>query len=83
MHLRKCNKTTDRNDARLAGVNENTVILIDGKFDNYAGYLRMLKFQRDKVKEIEYSLSKDNEGISMISVIFNKKYNKEEFTIRN
>ena len=83
VHLRKCNKTTDINDARLAGVNENTVILIDGKFDNYAGYLRMLKFQRDKVKEIEYSLSKDNEGISMISVIFNKKYNKEEFTIRN
>ena len=83
VHLRKCNKTTDINDARLAGVNENTVILIDGKFDNYAGYLRMLKFKRDKVKEIEYSLSKDNEGISMISVIFNKKYNKEEFTIRN
>ena len=83
VHLRKCNKTTDINDARLASVNENTVILIDGKFDNYAGYLRMLKFQRDKVKEIEYSLSKDNGSISMISVIFNKKYNKEEFTIRN
>ena len=83
VHLRKCRKTTDINDEKLAGVNENTVILIDGKFDNYDGYLRMLKFQSDKIKEIEYCLKKDKKSISMISVIFDKEYDKEEYTIMN
>ena len=83
VHLRKYRKTTDINDEKLAGVNENTIILIDGKFDNYDGYLRMLKFQSDKIKEIEYCLKKDKKSISMISVIFDKEYDKEEFTIMN
>ena len=83
VHLRKCRKTTDINDEKLAGVNENTFILIDGKFDNYDGYLRMLKFQSDKIKEIEYCLKKDKKSISMISVIFDKEYDKEEYTIMN
>jgi hypothetical protein len=83
VHLRKCKKTTDINDEKLAGVNENTTIIIDGKWDNYEGYQRMLKFQSDKVKEIEYSLNKDKKSISMVSVIFDREYDKEEFTIRN
>ena len=74
VHLRKCKKTTDINDEKLAGVNENTTIIIDGKWDNYEGYQRMLKFQSDKVKEIEYSLNKDKKSISMVSVIFKKEY---------
>ena len=83
VHLRKCKKTTDINDEKLAGVNENTTIIIDGKWDNYEGYQRMLKFQSDKVKEIEYSLNKDKKSISMVSVIFDREYAEEEFTIRN
>ena len=43
----------------------------------------MLKFQSDKIKEIEYCLKKDKKSISMISVIFDKEYDKEEFTIMN
>ena len=82
VHLRKCQKTTDINDEKLAGVNENTTIIIDGKWDNYEGYQRMLKFQSDKVKEIEYSLNKDKKSISMVSVIFDREYAEEEFTIR-
>ena len=83
VHLRKCKKTTDINDEKLAGVNENTTIIIDGKWDNYEGYQRMLKFKSDKVKEIEYSLNKDKKSISMVSVIFDREYAEEEFTIRN
>ena len=83
VHLRKCKKTTDINDEKLAGVNENTTIIIDGKWDNYEGYQRMLKFQSDKVKEIEYSLNKDKKSISMVSVIFDREYAEKEFTIRN
>ncbi|MBQ7771877.1 MAG: TonB-dependent receptor plug domain-containing protein [Bacteroidales bacterium] len=83
IHLRKCKKTTDINDEKLAGVNENTTIIIDGKWDNYEGYQRMLKFQSDKVKEIEYSLNKDKKSISMISVIFDREYAEKEFIIRN
>ena len=83
VHLRKCKKTTDINDEKLAGINENTTIIIDGKWDNYEGYQRMLKFQSDKVKEIEYSLNKDKKSISMVSVIFDREYAEEEFTIRN
>ena len=83
VHLRKCKKTTDINDEKLAGVNENTTIIIDGKWDNYEGYQRMLKFQSDKVKEIEYSLNKDKKSISMVSVIFDREYDDEEYTIRN
>ena len=83
VHLRKCKKTTDINDEKLAGINENTTIIIDGKWDNYEGYQRMLKFQSDKVKEIEYSLNKDKKSISMVSVIFDREYAEKEFTIRN
>ena len=81
VHLRKCRKTTDINDEKLAGVNEETVILVDGKWVNFEGYQRTLKFQSDKIKEIEYSLKKDK--ISMISVIFDREYDDEEYTIRN
>ena len=83
VHLRKCKKTTDINDEKLAGVNEETVILVDGKWNNYEGYLRTLKFQSDKIKEIEYCLNKDKKSVSMISVIFDKEYDDEEYTIRN
>ena len=83
VHLRKCKKTTDINDEKLAGVNDETVILVDGKWDNYKGYLRTLKFQSDKIKEIEYCLKKDKKSISMISVIFDREYDDEEYTIRN
>ena len=81
VHLRKCRKTTDINDEKLAGVNEETVILVDGKWVNFEGYQRTLKFQSDKIKEIEYCLNKDK--ISMISVIFDREYDDEEYTIRN
>ena len=83
VHLRKCKKTTDINDEKLAGVNEETVILVDGKWDNYEGYLRTLKFRSNKIKEIEYCLKKDKKSVSMISVIFDKEYDDEEYTIRN
>ena len=81
VHLRKCRKTTDINDEKLAGVNEETVILVDGKWNNFEGYQRTLKFQSDKIKEIEYCLNKDK--VSMISVIFDREYDDEEYTIRN
>ena len=81
VHLRKCRKTTDINDEKLAGVNEETVILVDGKWNNFEGYQRTLKFQSDKIKEIEYCLKKDM--VSMISVIFDREYDDEEYTIRN
>ena len=81
VHLRKCRKTTDINDEKLAGVNEETVILVDGKWNNFEGYQRTLKFQSDKIKEIEYCLKKDK--VSMISVIFDREYDHEEYTIRN
>jgi len=81
VHLRKCRKTTDINDEKLAGVNEETVILVDGKWNNFEGYQRTLKFQSDKIKEIEYCLKKDK--VSMISVIFDREYDDEEYTIRN
>ena len=83
VHLRKCKKTTDINDEKLAGVNEETVILVDGKWNNYEGYLRTLKFRSNKIKEIEYCLNKDKKSVSMISVIFDKEYDDEEYTIRN
>ena len=83
VHLRKCKKTTDINDEKLAGVNEETVILVDGKWNNYEGYLRTLKFRSNKIKEIEYCLKKDKKSVSMISVIFDKEYDDEEYTIRN
>lgn len=66
--------------SKLAGVNEETVILVDGKWENFEGYQRTLKFQSDKIKEIEYCLNKDK--ISMISVIFDREYD-DEYTIRN
>ena len=81
VHLRKCRKTTDINDEKLAGVNEETLILVDGKWKNFEGYQRTLKFQSNKIKEIEYCLKKDK--ISMISVIFDREYDDEEYTIRN
>ena len=83
VHLRKCKKTTDINDEKLAGVNEETVILVDGKWNNYEGYLRTLKFRSNQIKEIEYCLKKDKKSVSMISVIFDKEYDDEEYTIRN
>ena len=83
VHLRKCKKTTDINDEKFAGVNEETVILVDGKWNNYEGYLRTLKFRSNKIKEIEYCLNKDKKSVSMISVIFDKEYDDEEYTIRN
>ena len=83
VHLRRCKKTTDINDEKLAGVNEETVILVDGKWNNYEGYLRTLKFRSDKIKEIEYCLKKDKKSVSMISVIFDREYDDEEYTIRN
>ena len=81
VHLRKCRKTTDINDEKLAGVNEETVIRVDGKWNNFEGYQRTLKFQSDKIKEIEYCLEKDK--VSMISVIFDREYDDEEYTIKN
>ena len=83
VHLRKCRRTTDINDEKLAGVNDNTIIFVDGREDNYKGYLRTLKYKSDQIKEIEYCLKKDKKSISMISVIFDKEYDKEEYTIMN
>ena len=82
VHLRKCRRTTDINDEKLAGVNDNTIIFVDGREDNYKGYLRTLKYKSDQIKEIEYCLKKDRKSISMISVIFDREFDKE-FTIRN
>ena len=83
VHLHKCRRTTDINDEKLAGVNDNTIIFVDGREDNYKGYLRTLKYKSDQIKEIEYCLKKDRKSISMISVIFDKEYDKEEYTIMN
>ena len=84
VHLRKCRKTTDINDENLAGVNDGTNIIIDGKLNNYEGYKRMMKFQSDRIKEIEYSLSKKDKGnVTFVSVIFDREYAEEEYTIRN
>ena len=82
VHLRKCRRTTDINDEKLAGVNDNTIIFVDGREDNYKGYLRTLKYKSDQIKEIEYCLKKDRKSISMISVIFGREFDKE-ITIRN
>ena len=82
VHLRKCRRTTDINDEKLAGVNDNTIIFVDGREDNYKGYLRTLKYKSDQIKEIEYCLKKDKKSISMISVIFDREFDKE-ITIRN
>ena len=81
VHLRKCRRTTDINDEKLAGVNDNTIIFVDGRQDNYKGYLRTLKYKSDQIKEIEYCLKKDRKSISMVSVIFDREYDKEEITI--
>ena len=81
VHLRKCRRTTDINDEKLAGVNDNTIIFVDGREDNYKGYLRTLKYKSDQIKEIEYCLKKDRKSISMVSVIFDREYDKEEITI--
>ena len=82
VHLRKCRRTTDINDEKLAGVNDNTIIFVDGREDNYKGYLRTLKYKSDQIKEIEHCLKKDRKSISMISVIFGREFDKE-ITIRN
>ena len=79
--MRKCRRTTDINDEKLAGVNDNTIIFVDGREDNYKGYLRTLKYKSDQIKEIEYCLKKDRKSISMVSVIFDREYDKEEITI--
>ena len=81
VHLRKCRRTTDINDEKLAGVNDNTIIFVDGREDNYKGYLRTLKYESDQIKEIEYCLKMDRKSISMVSVIFDREYDKEEITI--
>ena len=81
VHLRKCKKTTDINDENLSWVNEKTQILIDGKWDNFEGYLRALKFQSDKILEIEYHKYSDKKAKKLnladngfVSVIFKKEY---------
>ena len=53
-HLSKCRSTTDIHDDNLSWINENTRIIIDGKQENYEGYLRTLKFQSDNIATIEY-----------------------------
>ena len=84
VHLSKCKKTKDINDENLSWVNEKTQILVDGKWYNYAGYLRTLKFQSDKILEIEYHKYSDKKVKKMnlanngfVSVIFNKEYSGE------
>ena len=81
VHLSKCKKTKDINDENLSWVNENTQILIDGKWNNFEGYLRALKFQSDKILEIEYHKYSDKKVKKLnladngfVSVIFKKEY---------
>ena len=81
VHLSKCKKTKDINDENLSWVNEKTQILVDGKWDNYEGYLRTLKFQSDKILEIEYHKYSDKKVKKLnladngfVSVIFKKEY---------
>ena len=81
VHLSKCKKTRDINDENLSWVNEKTQILVDGKWDNYEGYLRTLKFQSDKILEIEYHKYSDKKVKKLnladngfVSVIFKKEY---------
>lgn len=54
VRLSKCSKTNDINSERLAWVNKNTRFIIDGKWDNYDGYLRTLKHQGNQIAQIEY-----------------------------
>ena len=84
VHLSKCRKTTDINDEKLAWVNEKTQILIDGKLDNYQGYLRTLKFKADKISKIEYHKYSDKKvkkknlaNNGFVNVIFDKEYSDE------
>lgn len=81
VHLSKCKKTKDINDENLSWVNEKTQILIDGKWNNFEGYLRALKFQSDKILEIEYHKYSDKKVKKLnladngfVSVIFKKEY---------
>ena len=81
VHLSKCKKTKDINDENLSWVNEKTQILIDGKWNNFEGYLRALKFQSDKILEIEYHKYSDKKAKKLnladngfVSVIFKKEY---------
>ena len=60
---------------------KKTQILVDGKWDNYEGYLRTLKFQSDKILEIEYHKYSDKKVKKLnladngfVSVIFKKEY---------
>jgi len=81
VHLSKCKKTKDINDENLSWVNEKTQILIDGKWNNFEGYMRALKFQSDKILEIEYHKYSDKKVKKLnladngfVSVIFKKEY---------
>ena len=84
VHLSKCRKTTDINDEKLAWVNEKTQILIDGKWNNFEGYLRTLKFKADKISKIEYHKYSDKKvkkknlaNNGFVNVIFDKEYSDE------
>lgn len=81
IHLSKCKKTKDYNDEALDWVNEKTQIIIDGKWENYEGYLRTKKFKMDEVKEIEYykyperKMKKHNlANNGYVNVIFKTEY---------
>ena len=84
VHLDKCRKTTDINDERLSWVNETTEILIDGKWDNYEGYKRTLKFKKDNIEVIEYHSYPEKRVKRMnlrhngfVSIIFKEDYDKK------
>ena len=84
IHLSKCKKTEDYYDEALNWVNEKTQILINGKWQNYEGYLRTRKFRIEDVKEIEYykyperrvkRLNLRDNGF--VNVIYKTDYDKE------
>ena len=84
IHLSKCKKTKDYNDEALDWVNEKTQIIIDGKWENYEGYLRKKKFKMDEVKEIEYykypesKMKKHNlANNGYVNVIFKTEYDNK------
>ena len=84
VHLDKCRKTTDINDERLSWVNETTEILIDGKWDNYEGYKRTLKFKKENIAVIEYYRYPEKKvkrknlcDNGFVSIIFKKDYDKK------
>ena len=83
-HLSKCRKTKNINDDALNWVNEKTQILVDGKWENYEGYLRTLKYQADRISVIEYHkypekrVKKNNlRNNGFVNIIFDKEYGKE------